>query len=144
MSERLTGDYYDEMQKMVRHYVKSDSIDLNTGGDDFQDVVDRLAEYETAEAEGRLAVLPCRLNDIVYLSPIVCLGLDADAFRDRIIPCRVREIALRDYGIFLKLLSERPTVRHYAWHNSDEIGKTIFLSEDKARQALARKTEGES
>ena len=63
VKERLTEDYYDDMQKIIRHYAKSDNIDLNTGGDDFQDIIDKLAEYETAEEEGRLVVLPC---DTVY------------------------------------------------------------------------------
>ena len=52
LRERLTADFYDDMQKITRNCVKSDNIDLNSGGDDFQDIVDRLAEYETAEDEG--------------------------------------------------------------------------------------------
>lgn len=67
MTERLTEDYYDDMQKITRHSVKSDNIDLNTGGDDFQDIIDKLAEYETAEDEGRLVVLPCKVRDVVYV-----------------------------------------------------------------------------
>lgn len=63
MTERLTEDYFDDMQKITRHYAKSNNIDLNTGGNDFQDIIDKLAEYETAEDEGRLVVLPC---DTVY------------------------------------------------------------------------------
>ena len=63
MTERLTEDYFDDMQKITRHYAKSNNIDLNTGGNDFQDIIDKLAEYETAEEEGRLVVLPC---DTVY------------------------------------------------------------------------------
>ena len=59
MTERLTEDYFDDMQKITRHYAKSNNIDLNTGGNDFQDIIDKLAEYETAEEEGRLVVLPC-------------------------------------------------------------------------------------
>lgn len=63
LTERLTEDYFDDMQKITRHYAKSNNIDLNTGGNDFQDIIDKLAEYETAEEEGRLVVLPC---DTVY------------------------------------------------------------------------------
>lgn len=71
MRERLTADFYDDMQKITRHCVKSDNIDLNSGGDDFQDIVDRLAEYETAEEDGRLVMLPSKQvwesqGDIVY------------------------------------------------------------------------------
>lgn len=66
LRERLTEDYYDDMQKIIRHYAKSDNIDLNTGGDDFQDIIDRLAEYEIAEVDGRLAVLPCKIGTLAY------------------------------------------------------------------------------
>ena len=67
MTERLTEDYFDDMQKITRHYAKSNNIDLNTGGNDFQDIIDKLAEYETAEEEGRLVVLPCKVGDTVYV-----------------------------------------------------------------------------
>ena len=68
MTERLTEDYFDDMQKITRHYAKSNNIDLNTGGNDFQDIIDKLAEYETAEEEGRLVILPkCKIGDRVYL-----------------------------------------------------------------------------
>ena len=62
----MTEDFYDDMQKITRRCVKSDNIDLNCGGDDLQDVIDRLAEYEIAEEEGRLVVLPCKVGDAVY------------------------------------------------------------------------------
>ena len=71
MTERLTENYFDDMQKITRHYAKSNNIDLNTGGNDFQDIIDKLSEYETAEEEGRLVVLPSNQvwesqGDIVY------------------------------------------------------------------------------
>lgn len=66
MTERLTEDYYDDMQKITRHSAKSDNIDLNTGGNDFQNIIDKLAEYETADEDGRLVVLPCNLGTPVY------------------------------------------------------------------------------
>lgn len=67
MTERLTGDYFDDMQKITRHYAKSNNIDLNTGGNDFQDIIDKLSEYEIAEEEGRMVVLPCKVGDTVYV-----------------------------------------------------------------------------
>ena len=71
VTERLTEDYFDDMQKITRHYAKSNNIDLNTGGNDFQDIIDKLSEYETAEEDGRLVVLPSNQvwesqGDIVY------------------------------------------------------------------------------
>ena len=67
MTERLTEDYFDDMQKITRHYAKSNNIDLNTGGNDFQDIIDKPAEYETAEDEGRLLFLPCNPGITLYI-----------------------------------------------------------------------------
>lgn len=67
MTERLTEDYFDDMQKITRHYAKSNNIDLNTGGNDFQDIIDKLAEYETAEKDGRLVVFPYKIGTVLFL-----------------------------------------------------------------------------
>ena len=67
MPERLTEDYYDDMQKITRHSAKSDNIDLNTGGNDFQNIIDKLAEYETAEEEGRLVITPYKIGKVLFL-----------------------------------------------------------------------------
>ena len=111
MTERLTEDYFDDMQKITRHYAKSNNIDLNTGGNDFQDIIDKLAEYETAEEEGRLVVLPCKVGDIVY--KIMC---QRDNFDDR--PYRII------------------TSVNFRLDMADDIGKTVFLTREEAEKAL--------
>lgn len=71
MTERLTEAWYDDMEQFDRYAPKSPNIEINCGGDDFQNIIDKLAEYETAEEEGRLVVLPSNQvwksqGDIVY------------------------------------------------------------------------------
>lgn len=111
MTERLTEDYYDDMQKITRHSVKSDNIDLNTGGDDFQDIIDKLAEYETAEEEGRLVVLPCKVGDLVFK-----IFSQRDSFDDL------------EYDII--------TATNFNYTMIPEIGKTVFLTYKEAEKKL--------
>ena len=71
MTERLTEEWYDDMEQFDRYAPKSPNIEINCGGDDFQRIIDKLAEYETSEEEGRLVVLPSNQvwksqGDIVY------------------------------------------------------------------------------
>ena len=67
MTERLTEAWYDDMEQFDRYAPKSPNIEINCGGDDFQRIIDKLAEYETAEEQGRLAVLLCKVGDTVYV-----------------------------------------------------------------------------
>ena len=94
MTERLTEAWYDDMGQFDRYAPKSPNIEINCGGDDFQDIIDKLAEYETAEKDGRLVVLPCdtvyfiwnkssgishvRAKSILDLSLHEILGIDRD------------------------------------------------------------------
>lgn len=126
MTERLTEDYFDDMQKITRHYAKSNNIDLNTGGNDFQDIIDKLAEYENAEEEGRLVVLPRKVGDVLYkptrsfiseykirfieVSSCNCLFLHTNVIK-----------GINDTGELFK---------------EDDIGKIVFLTREEAEKAL--------
>ena len=71
----------------------------------------KLAEYENAEEEGRLVVLPCKVGDIVY--KIMC---QRDNFDDR--PYRII------------------TSVNFRLDMADDIGKTVFLTIEEAEKAL--------
>ncbi len=146
MTERLTGDYFDDMQKITRHYAKSNNIDLNTGGNDFQDIIDKLSEYETAEDEGRLVVLPCKnWLDIVFGEQELFYGIDMDYIENPI-----REITVHNEERFtwydgwktvvLKGVDENGLDWEFA---PEEIGKTVFLTRDEAEKTL-KEMEGKS
>ena len=92
--------------------------------------VEKLAEYENAEEEGRLVVLPCKLNETAYLL------LDKRDFTEKIIKCRIREISIGFYGMKLSLISEDSMIGHLKWHDVNEIGKTVFLTREEAEKAL--------
>lgn len=127
MTERLTEDYFDDMQKITRHYAKSNNIDLNTGGNDFQDIIDKLAEYETAEEEGRLVILPkCNIGDTVYL-PI--------DFQNKIYTGTVDgfEYSPRRNKWVVKIITDDGEKCYEAF---DDFGKTFFLDIEDAAKAL--------
>ena len=129
MTERLTEDYFDDMQKITRHYAKSNNIDLNTGGNDFQDIIDKLAEYETAEEEGRLVVLPCKVGqDLfgIYNRTII------DGYADGYLLEKTSVHSDADHWIWL----QDKNSKNYWKVSFDEIGKTVFLTREEAEKAL--------
>ena len=71
------------------------------------EAIDKLSEYETAEEEGRLVVLPCKVGTRVYEIYQFC-------------GCGAWEI--EEHKIKLEDL--------------DKIGKTVFLTREEAEKAL--------
>lgn len=133
MTERLTEDYFDDMQKITRHYAKSNNIDLNTGGNDFQDIIDKLAEYETAEEEGRLVVLPCKPWDKVYALFIVDVIDKKPIYK--IFQAKVTKITIdRFRTIFsFETLDEN---KYKSDLTMESFGETVFLTREEAEKAL--------
>lgn len=127
MTERLTEDYFDDMQKITRHYAKSNNIDLNTGGDDFQRIIDKLSEYETAEEEGRLVVLPCKVGDIVHFID------DIDGVYER--TAVVTGIEIDVWGVHI-VIPDDETASVFSYYEPEEFGETIFLTKEAAEAAL--------
>ena len=72
---------------------------------------EKLAEYETAEEEGRLVMLPCKIGDFVYK-----IIYQRDNFDDR------------SYRIVTEVRFRLDMI--------DDIGKTIFLTREEAEKAL--------
>lgn len=133
MTERLTEDYFDDMQKITRHYAKSNNIDLNTGGNDFQDIIDKLAEYETAEEEGRLVVLPCKPWDKVY-QLFVTDVIDKKLIY-KIFQAKATKITIdRFRTIFsFETLDEN---KYKSDLTMESFGETVFLTREEAEKAL--------
>lgn len=106
--------------------------------------VEKLAEYETAEEEGRFVVLPCKnWLDIVFGEQELFYGIDMDYIENPI-----REITVHNEERFtwyhgwktvvLKGVDENGLDWEFA---PEEIGKTVFLSREEAKKAL-KETEG--
>ena len=126
MTERLTEAWYDDMEQFDRYAPKSPNIEINCGGDDFQRIIDKLAEYETAEEEGRLMVLPCKVGDTVYIIDDIDFTYDREAV--------VTEIDI-DSDCIAIMIQDKDSVGSSGYDISD-FGETIFLTREEAEKAL--------
>ena len=93
------------------------------------DCLEKLAEYETAEEEGRLKVLPCKVGDIIFC--IVRPGI--------IRQFKVLSIEIYEYGAILELLYAGNVGKYRFWRMympSDDFGKKLFLTSEEAEKAL--------
>ena len=87
-------------------------------------VWERLKQYEDAEAEGRLVVLPCRIGDTVFCIPAMGEEIIEDIVEDADI------WSIKD-GIKVRL-----TLKTFKDYVVGEFGKTVFLTREEAEQAL--------
>lgn len=133
MTERLTEDYFDDMQKITRHYAKSNNIYLDTGGNDFQDIIDKLAEYETAEEEGRLVVLPCKVGQCVYTNHSMSGWYMRKSERPYL--GRVVFVGLNAEDPYFNIILGEGKMLQYKF---SDIGTTVFLTKEEAEKALKR------
>ena len=102
-------------------------------------IMKKLREYENAEEEGRLVVLPCKnWLDIVFGEQELFYGIDMDYIENPI-----REITVHNEERFtwydgwktvvLKGVDENGLDWEFA---PEEIGKTVFLTRGEAEKAL--------
>ena len=95
---------------------------------------EKLAEYETAEEEGRLMMLPCKVGDIIFC--IVRPGI--------IRQFKVLSIEIYEYGAILELLYAGNVEKYRFWRMympSDDFGKKLFLTSEEAEKALKKREE---
>ena len=129
MTEQLTEAWYDDMGQFDRYSPKSPNIEINCGGDDFQDIIDKLAKYETAEEDGRLVVLPCKSGQDLFG---IYNGAIVDGCAD---------------GYLMEKTSVDSNSEHWIWFQDkysknfwkvsfEDFGKTIFLIREEAEKSL--------
>ena len=122
--ERLTARNQNGLAFLVN--VKNDEQEIDSPYPNtlrcILDCFERLAEYEDAEEEGRLVVLPCKAGDSIY--PI---NIDRELNKP---PLRVTGFRFSGFDnegwIEIGLLK----------YKVSEIGKTVFLTREEAEQAL--------
>ena len=91
-----------------------------------RNVLQKLAEYETAEEEGRLVVLPCNVGDTVYLID----DIDCVFERESI----VTEIEIDKDGATIMIQDEIPICS--SGYNLSDFGEIVFLTREEAEKAL--------
>ena len=91
-------------------------------------VLSKLAEYETAEEEGRLMVLPCKVGDALF-----CFS------RRKIYPFKVRCIRIYEERVEIELRYAGDEENLKFWHITimeQDVGSKLFLTREEAGKAL--------
>ena len=83
-----------------------------------REVINKLAEYEDLDEQGRILKLPCAVGDTVW--KINSAG--------EISHCIVSTIEIKEYGIFFSNATHICTLK--------DFGKTVFTSEKASKSAL--------
>lgn len=90
--------------------------------------LEKLAEYETAEEEGRLAVLPCKVGDTLF-----CFS------RGKIYPFKVRCIRIYEERAEIELWYAGDEENLKFWHITiaeQDIGYKFFFTHEETEKAL--------
>ena len=124
--EDILGDEYDLdlLQKQIQAYREGRYIILK---EPEQAGISRLRELAQADREGRCVVLPCKVEDDVYIN---ILG--------RTLPFTV---------ISISQMSSTPTfkaqhgIRLVYIFKADDVGETVFMTRAEAEEALRREQE---
>ena len=90
--------------------------------------VEKLAEYENAEEEGRLVVLPCKVGDALF-----CFS------RRKIYPFKVRCIRIYEERTEIELWYAGDEENLKFWHITiaeQDIGYKFFFTKEEAEKAL--------
>ncbi|MBM6685462.1 hypothetical protein H9X90_05530 [Faecalicatena contorta] len=128
MTERLSNKCpCDECGKDKRCELSQEACENFIKWED--DCIKKLAEYETAEEEGRLVILPkCNIGDTVYL-PI--------DFQDKIYIGEIEgfEYAKMRNKWVVKIRTDDEGICYEAF---DDFGKTFFLDVEDAEKMLRR------
>ena len=88
--------------------------------------LEKLSEYETAEDEQRLLVLPCKIGDVVYvIDEAECLSIRKTT---------IEGITINERGICFMIPTKKANMS-FGYYNSD-FDKAVFFSIEEAEKAL--------
>ena len=92
----------------------------------------RLRELAEADKDGRLAVLPCKVGDTVWVTRNPWTGKllknPLDAY--------VNGVKMYSHGIYVNLLFDTRKINGTRDYEINHIGKTVFLTREEAEAAL--------
>ena len=87
--------------------------------------MEKLADYEDAEEQGRLVKLPCKVGDTVYVPT-----------RDFISELRIVHISISKNNTFFHWMLNDGIYQNLDGFSVDKIGKTVFLTKAEAEAKL--------
>lgn len=95
--------------------------------------LDKLADYEDLEEQGRLVKLPCKVGDTVYVPT-----------RDLISELRIVHITISKNNTFFHWMLSTGIYPNLDGFSVDKIGKTVFLTKSEAEAKLKELRGGEN
>ena len=93
------------------------------------DALEKLADYEDLEEQGRLVILPCKVGDTLY-------RLVPNLYREYV-EIKIAQFVINKNGIYFI------TDKGVSW-SADKIGKTVFLTKFEAEVKLKELRGGEN
>ena len=152
--ERLTerDNYGDVYVKQHDYVTASERIAECEGFEDFEEIfrkkmtdtaLERLAEYEDLEEQGRLVKLPCKVGDMVYL---VCSRYsECSRYKERFeeYSCQGCEDECDSHKEYYIHINHSVSIE-WIVRNLNNFGKTVFLTKEEAEQKLKELKEMES
>ena len=102
--------------------------------------VKKLAEYETAEEEGRLVVLPCNVGDTVWVITHPFNVFDDFDFyedaHDEIYESYISSVTFYEDSNQYRIYAKETKQFIKAYFMESDFGKTVFLTREEAEKAL--------
>lgn len=92
-----------------------------------EDVIEKLAEYEDLEEQGRLVILPCKIGDTLFMIK------DGEIYDGSVRFMRWENH--KDRGIRSDIAAN-PTPYFSIGASFDDFGKTVFLTREEAEDVL--------
>ena len=97
-----------------------------------QEGVARLRELAEADKDGRLAVLPCKVGDTVWVTRNPWTG----KLLKKPLDAYVNGMKMYSHGLYVNLLFDTRKINGTRDYEINHIGKTVFLTREEAEAAL--------
>lgn len=125
MTERLTVKIVDGDGEVLAYRRRTDVVNITA--------IQKLGEYEDAEEQGRLAVLPCKPWDKVYALFIVDVIDKKPIYK--IFQAKVTKITIDRFRVLFSFetLDEN---KYNSERTMEAFGETVFLTREEAEKAL--------
>ena len=94
------------------------------------DVIDKLAQYEDLEEQGRLVILPCKIGDKVYN---ITWWDDVQ-----------EKVVVKGKTYYRTIHKHKVSKSTFGYTDIEEIGKTVFLTKSEAEAKLKELRGGEN
>lgn len=98
------------------------------------DALEKLADYEDLEEQGRLLKLPCKVGDTVY-------GINTD--RNIVSALKIISMNIYSYAIYFNYQLIDGIYKNIVSFTDFDIGKTVFLTKSEAETKLKELRGGE-